>query len=49
MNIYRLLSRRNDIKALIRGKLPQRVVRKLVWRHTSNAARLLCKALGVGR
>ena len=48
-NPYHLLSRRNDLKALISGRLPQRVVRKVIWHHTSNVARLLCKALGVSR
>lgn len=49
MNIYRLLSRRNDLKALLKGQLGKRVVRKAVYRHTSNVARLLCRALGVSR
>ena len=49
MNWYRLLSYRNDFKAALSGRLPQRVVRKVIWRHTSNVARLVCRALGVSR
>ena len=49
MNIYHLLSRRNDLKALLKGRLPQRVVRKAVYRHSMNLARLVCRVLGVGR
>jgi hypothetical protein len=49
MNIYHLLSRRNDLKALLKGRLPQRVVRKVVYRRSMNFARLVCRALGVSR
>ena len=49
MNIYRLLSRHNDLKALLNGRLPQRVVRKVIYRKSFGLARLVCRALGVSR
>ena len=49
MNIYRLLSYRNDFKAALSGRLPQRVVRKFVTRKSFGLARMICRVLGVGR
>lgn len=49
VNIYRLLRYRNDARALLKGRLPQRIVRRVVWRQTSRLARIVSKALGVSR
>ena len=49
MNWYRLLSYRNDFKAAFSGRLPQRVVRKVVFRHAFKAASFVTRLLGVGR
>lgn len=49
MTLYHLLSRRNDLKALLNGRLPQRVVRKFVWRRAAGAVRLITRLLGVSR
>lgn len=46
---YRLLSRRNDLKALISGRLPQRVVRKFVFRRAFRAASFITRLLKVSR
>ena len=49
MNLYHLLSRRNDLRSILKGRYPQRFVRKQVWRQTSRLARLVCRVMGVGR
>ncbi len=49
MNWYRLLSRRNDFKALLKGRLPQRLVRRTIYRHAFRAAGFLSRLIGVGR
>ncbi len=49
MNIYRLLRYRNDVKALLKGRYLQRVVRRHVYRHAFRAAGWVTRALGVAR
>ena len=49
MNLYSLLSRRNDLKALLKGRLPQRLIRKHVYRHAFRLAGAVCRLVGVGR
>lgn len=49
MNPYRLLSFYRDLKAIRKGRLPQRIVRKHVYRHAMRAAGFLSRILGVGR
>lgn len=47
MTIYKLLSLRNDLKAVCKGKLPQRAVRKFTYRHAFKAAGWLLRAVGL--
>ena len=49
MTLYRLLSLRNDLKAAFRGRLPQRLVRKQIYRRSFRAAGWLARLLKVGR
>lgn len=49
MTLYRLLSIHNDAKALLLGRLPQRIARRVIYRHAFGAARLLAALLGVAR
>lgn len=49
MNIYRLLTLHHDVKAVLRGRVPQRIARRIIYRHTFGAARMLATLLGVAR
>ncbi len=49
MNIYKLLRYRNDIKAIAKGRAPQRLVRRTVYHHAFRAAGMICRALGVSK
>lgn len=49
MNLYKLLRYRNDAKALLKGRFPQRIVRRVIYRHAFGAARMLATLLGVAR
>ncbi len=49
MTLYHLLSRRNDLKALLNGRLPQRIVRRVIYRHAFGLSRMLAAALGCAR
>ncbi len=49
MTLYRLLSHRNDLKALVKGRFPQRLVRRTIYRHAFRAASFVTRLLGVGR
>ncbi len=49
MNLYRLLRYRNDVKALFRGRLPQRLVRRTIYRHAFRAASFVTRLLRVSK
>lgn len=49
MNPYRLLRYRNDVKALLNGRLPQRLIRRTIYRHAFHASSWLATLLGVAR
>lgn len=49
MNLYRLLSLHNTIKATLRGRLPQRLVRRSIFKQAFRAAGFLSRLIGVGR
>ncbi len=49
MNLYHLLSRRNDFKAALSGRLSQRVVRRAIYRRAFRAAGWLTRLIGVAR
>jgi hypothetical protein len=49
INLYHLLSRRNDLRSLLRGRLPQRLIRKVVYRHVFRASSFITRLLGVSR
>ena len=45
--LYRLARGLGDLHSIETGRLPQRIVRRAVYRHTSKLARILCRLLGV--
>lgn len=47
MNLYRLLSRSNDIRAALKGRLPQRIVRKAIYHRSFSVAAWLCRLMGL--
>jgi hypothetical protein len=49
MTLYRLLSLHNTIKAAAKGRLPQRLVRRAIYRRSFRAAGWLSRLLRVGR
>lgn len=49
MNLYRLLSIHNTIKAAIKGRLPQRLVRRSIFKQAFRAAGFMSRLIGVGR
>jgi hypothetical protein len=49
VNLYHLLRLRNDAKAILRGRYPQRVVRRTIFRNAFRAAGFVSRMLGVGR
>lgn len=49
MTIYRLLSLHNTIKATLRGRLPQRLIRRSIFKQAFRFAGLVSRALGMGR
>jgi hypothetical protein len=49
MNLYRLLSRRNDLKSIIKGRPLQRIARRVIYRHAFRAASWLTRLIGVSR
>jgi hypothetical protein len=49
MILYHLLSRRNDLKALLKGRLPQRLVRRTIYKHAFRAAGFMSRLLRVSR
>lgn len=38
-----------DLRAIRTGRVPQRIVRRVVWRQTGRLARVITKLLGVAR
>lgn len=38
-----------DLHAIKKGKVPQRVIRRVVYRHSSRVANWVCRKLGVSR
>lgn len=46
---YRAARLLGDLHAAERGRLPQRLVRKVVYRHAFRAASWLCRLIGVAR
>lgn len=49
MNLYRLLSFHNTVRAALKGRLPQRLVRRTVYRHAFRAAGFVSRLLKVAR
>ena len=49
MNIYRLLSLRNDLKAVLKCRLPQRIVRRVLYKHAFRATSCVTRLFGVER
>lgn len=49
MNLYKMLRYRNDLKATLKGRLPQRIVRRAIYRHAFRAAGWVSRVIGVGR
>jgi hypothetical protein len=47
--LYRSASLLGDLHAIERGRLPQRIVRKVIYKHAFKAAGWLSRLLGVGR
>jgi hypothetical protein len=45
--LYRLAWRLGDVHAVATGRIPQRLVRRLVYRRTSRLARWVCRRLGM--
>ncbi len=49
VNLYRLLSLRNDLKSLLKGRPAQRIMRKQIYKGAFKAASFVTRLLGVGR
>jgi len=49
MNIYRLLSLRNTARAALKGRLPQRLVRRQIYRGAFHVAGWFSRLLKVSR
>jgi hypothetical protein len=45
--LYRTARRLNDLHALEHGRVPQRLVRRVVYKHSFSLARFICRLLGV--
>ncbi len=45
--LYRAARLLGDLHAVERGRVPQRLVRRVVYRHSFRLARFVCRMLGV--
>lgn len=48
-SLYRGARILGDLHAIEHGRVPQRMVRRVVYRHTSRLASAICRLLGVAR
>jgi hypothetical protein len=49
VNPYKLLRYRNDLKAVVKGRIPQRLARRLIYGRAFSFAGWLSRLLGVSR
>jgi hypothetical protein len=47
--LYRSARLLGDLHAIERGRFPQRIVRRSIYRHSFHLASFLCRLLGVSR
>lgn len=47
--IYKVSRILNDLHAIEHGRFPQRIVRRIVYKHAFRTASWLCRLLGVAR